>query len=869
MLPTRIALLVLLLSAGTVAAQPKDRLGDPLPAGALRAHRHDAADARPRDPGRRRRADGKRIAAVSDSMLGVWDVPSGKQLLNLPWLHKESQNGWPPVIGFTADGKSVACLACLGPKDGSWLGLLDIATGKMGRMLGKPFDRWCFTRDGRMALRAEPADMSVRYTIESLDLPSGRPHHRWTFEYEPAFVRAMMGHGVRFHLSPDGKRLAAHEEDGKRQQLVRVFASATGVEICRWPLGWPLLRGFAFSEDGKLLASAAGTSETTARVWEIATAKELSRWSLKGGINTGRPALAFAPDGNSLFMTDAAGIGRWDWRKGKRLQHYPECGGPIALLDGGKTIAVQGPIGAIRLLDVATGKDRCPLPHAGEHFAIAPDSRHIAWSEGGAIVLADGSGAELRRWPAHDHFVGPLAFAPDGKTLASAGTDMRIRLWDIPDGRLRRTIIRTGVQRLFFSPDGRRLVTSGGWDVCLWDAASGKRLKWWYGRGEAPVMAPSMDVLAVPNRTAQRLQLVEPEGGKELHTLAGFRGVVTYSGEAGDRSAPFPPLFAPDSRRLLTGIGGSDPDFDALAAWDVASGQRLPYVLRGQQMMLDHVAFSPDGERIAALRTDGRLVLLRANDGTTARLLGTSTDPLAAPPVFTPDGRTLITAIKNRVHIWEVASGGEIVRRTGHQDVVRELTLSADGRLLASGSADRTTLIWDLAHLAPGGAAPLAALWDDLASTDAPRGRRAVEALVAQPAKTVALLRKRLPVAAPDPKQIALACRVEQRRFRSTPSGRARARRPGRNGRPRAAASAGRQAARRGARRIANLIKKLDAPVLTSTQLRAVRGVQVLETLASPAARRLLDALAKGPADARPTRKAQAAVARLRTARTK
>jgi WD40 repeat protein len=850
-------IILLLLCAGSAAAQRTDRLGDPLPPGAIarigttRLQLDREIQALAVAP------DGKRIAAISDSMLGVWDLPSGKQLLNRRW--PQSQDYVWRVVGFAADGKLLLCSTSKVPQ----LAVLDIATGKMGPPLGDGFARWRVARDGRMALRAVPHDMTVAFTIEPIDLPSGRRRSSWTFHYDPAFFQAMRPLGVEFHLSPDGKLLAAHEQlDGARKELVRVFDTANGGEMARWPIDSARLRGITFSDDGKLLAATAdGTRDAAACVWEIATGKELSRWPLKSGISTGRFGVAFAHDGDSLFVTDATGIVRWDWRHAKRLQDYPDAGGPIAMLNGGKTMAVQGPIGAIRLLDVASGKDLCPLPRAGDHVALAPDSRHLAWSEGGTIVLADGAGNELRRWAGHERFVGPLVFAPDGKTLASAGTDMRIRLWDIPEGRERRTMIRAGVQRLSFSRDGRRLVTSGGWDVCLWDVASGKRLGFWYGRGEPPVMAPSLDVIAVPDRQAGRLRLIEPAGGQEVYTLTGYCGMVAYLGQP---HVPFAPLFSPDSRLLMAGRAGTDPDYDFLATYEVASGERLPPVLNGEHMILGHAAFSPDSRLLAVMRTDGRLMLRDAATGATARLLGQAAEPWTVGPLFTPDGRTLVTAIKESVHLWEVASGGQIVCRGNHQDAVRGLTLSGDGRLLASGSADRTTLVWDLAHLAPAGAAPPDALWADLATADAARGRRAIEALIAAPVQAVALLQKRLPAIEPNSKQVARwlaelgSDDFEQRQRAERGLGNL-----GELAGPALRRALVARPAAEPRRRIADLLKKLDGSVLGPQQLRAVRGVQVLEALGSAEARQLLETLAKGPAVARVTIEARAALSRF------
>src|SRR5205823_6645942 len=78
-----------------------------------------------------------------------------------------------------------------------------------------------------------------------------------------------------------------------------------------------------------------------------------------------------------------------------------------------------------------------------------------------AIVLAETlTGKEVRRWPAHVRFVGPLAFAPDGKTLASSGSDGRIAVWEVGSARRVHSISKAGVNTLAFSSDSRRFMSA-------------------------------------------------------------------------------------------------------------------------------------------------------------------------------------------------------------------------------------------------------------------------------------------------------------------------------------------------------------------------------------------------------------------------
>jgi hypothetical protein len=201
------------------------------------------------------------------------------------------------------------------------------------------------------------------------------------------------------------------------------------------------------------------------------------------------------------------------------------------------------------------------------------------------------------------------------------------------------------------------------------------------------------------------------------------------------------------------------------------------------------------------------------------------------------------------------------------------LSVSPDGRTMATGSADTSILLWDLAELATrdrkriadGGAEDLTALFTDLGSSDGTRAYSAVWKLVAARREAVAFLNTRVkPTALADERQVASwIVDLDSAIFADRDKATRELERQGELAKPLLRKALSREPTLEVRRRAEDLLRKIEGPVTSTETLRSIRAVEVLEHIATPEARHLLQKLAEGALDARLTREAKAALARL------
>ena len=237
----------------------------------------------------------------------------------------------------------------------------------------------------------------------------------------------------------------------------------------------------------------------------------------------------------------------------------------------------------------------------------------------------------------HGRLTTNVAYSPDGMKFLAGSIDGKAQLFDTGTGALLQSFTghSSALRCVAFSPDGTRVLTG------------------------------SDDMTA---------KLWDASTGAAAVTFTGHAGAV--------RSA----AFSPDGTKVLTGSLDSSAKL-----WNAATGAVIRTLADTEAV--SSVAISPDGTKAL---TGPHTTLWNMATGAVIRDIGTSANGLA----FSPDGtKVLIGASDSKAHLYNAATGAEILSFVGHTYGVCSVAFSPDGTeaLTGAGVYDTTAKLWDVA----------------------------------------------------------------------------------------------------------------------------------------------------------------------------
>jgi len=405
-------------------------------------------------------------------------------------------------------------------------------------------------------------------------------------------------------VSADGQFVAAVlAVDYQVPGTIRLYRVSDGTLIRLLTYNTSNVQALAFSPDGTLLASSSADGKINVlRLSDLVVVSSIPVF--ESGTPVPGTALAFSPDGTRIAQGDSYAA---------RIYHLP---------DGASQGRIPGTTAAV---------------------AFTPD---LQW-------LVVGTNQNVRLWliatlaplptvAPHSGSITAVAYSPRGDLVASASTDLTVKLRSAVDGSLVASL--TGhtdvVNAVAFSPDGDMLATG----------SSDHTIRIW--------------------RTSDFTL---------LNTLTGHTQAV--------RSL----AFSPDGSLLAS--GSSAPE-QVVKLWSVGGTWSNTSTLTGNAGSVTSVQFSPDGQSVAGASDGGIVRLWQAATGALS-LTYLAPSQGAMSLAFSPDGQLLIAGWGQNILVFQGAQTAPTVTVPAHSMSGTVVAYSPDGQRVLSGNPDGTLKLWN------------------------------------------------------------------------------------------------------------------------------------------------------------------------------
>ncbi len=579
-------------------------------------------------------------AALADNSIHLLDVPAGKDVKTI-----SGHTGPVTAVLVTPAGLLVS-----GSADKSVQVWDQSGTSRLKMNHGGPVTALALSKDGTRLLSGGSDKV-----VKVWNVADGKAGESVT---TPAEVKGLAWHpdGLRFAVAGADTQVRVHGVDGSLYEFFTHDGPTTAV---------------AYVGDGKKLIST--SADKSARLWTPALI-----WQFYTGGRTPVHQAILSPNGDRILFSDGKSVQVANVSDAKLIKVLTAGAAVVGISvsgDGAK-IAAIGSDKTVKIWPMpADAKAEVKplsfvLPGVPSAVAFSPNGLRVAvalpvGNVGQVRVLDAITGKEVQTFADHVGAIRGLVYFADNRTLASAGADKTIRLFDV-SVQASWEAHPGGVTSVAYHNNGTQALT-GGADkaVTLWDLTTGKSVRS-FGPLADPVTAVvfSRDSTLAGATGGKVARVWNVADGKEMLSLTHSADVLSLS-------------FSQDKTKLVTGCA------DNLARlWDLATGQELQFFTHAGPVagVVFHTnntnLVTGGGDKTVAVQTVGitRLVVV----GSPVRAL-----------TMTPNGSHVVTGSDDKaVKLWNAGNGALERTIAGAEAPVRAVAVSKNNVLLAAGGAD-------------------------------------------------------------------------------------------------------------------------------------------------------------------------------------
>lgn len=581
--------------------------------------------------------DGKLIATGSgDKTVKIIETSTGKELRTIPGFNQRVS-----VVKFDKTTTFIAAQS-----EGEELNVIDVETGDITQRFESSLDEFDFCLDGQKVVFLNSSSALCIGDIRTGEIE--------VFEEIYGIVRLRVGN------NDDSKMVFLDYKGG-----ISLVDLKTGEVVKQKTLfkefKFPTCR-LALSHDDKYLAVAFGDQKTLKPELMVFDYQSLEKLSDLKGHESYIFDMLFSKQTGDLISTshDNSTI-IWDVKKMKQ-----------------KKSAKFGIFGS-------TALDTHPF----EPYFLQADMSTVYYVSEETMSIA-------KTFNSLGNRVMNLAYDQIGNYLVSTGVNMSarpgtngmIKIWDLEQNKIKRSVF--GFWPVAFSPNGRDLVSMyGGSEMAVWNPTTG-------------------EIKDKLNTEGELIQNVAFNSEGSMLSGCGFQGIVRIwdmktlkliKRLPGHVGGIYGSCFSPDNRYLVS--CGMD---NTVRVWDLEKDREIHKIDLANEyaIILSDVKYSPDGKTIAVASWDHKIRVFNTSDWSLKYVLEghenmiTSID-ISADGQFLASGagNNSVAEADNSVIIWDLNSGKEHCRYTGHRGMIQKVIFDKLSTHIYSAGDDGTIRVWD------------------------------------------------------------------------------------------------------------------------------------------------------------------------------